>query len=169
MRHEKVSRTARGISSLSATCSKQLYPSSQSNLMVALTCDFSSRLRGPPHKHHVENKHPNQLTHQIPICAHIPLAPSQLPLPHQSQDKAAALATCYFQAIPQSSFRFIRTTLHRATSTKQGITDFLHGQVVNVFIWLSMNFNDMSYTSTAPCVDAFKPIGSQTSKGQPKP
>lgn len=51
-------------------------------------------------------------------------------------------------------------TLHRATSTKQGVTNFLYGQVVNVYIWLRMNFDDMSYTSATPSADALKPTGS---------
>lgn len=72
--------------------------SSFSHLIVGLTCDSSSRLRDSHHKHHVANKHPNQLTHRIAMLAHTLLTPSQLPLIHQSKDKAVALASVISKA-----------------------------------------------------------------------
>lgn len=106
--------------------------SSFSHLIVVLTCDFSSRPRDPHHKHHVENKHPNQLTHQTPTLAHILLAPSQLPLPHQSQDKAVALARVTskpFLHLTKFSSGLAGQLLHQATSTKQEIKNFPYWQV----------------------------------------
>lgn len=138
-----------------------------SHLVVVPTCDFSSRLRDPRHKNHVANKHPNQLTHRIPMLAHIFLAPSQPPLPYPSQDKAVALAhvitkpflhpakfTIGLSGQPPTKQLLQNRELKFPMSTSTGL------------LRLNMNFTDMNYTTAALCMDVPKPKGPQASEGQ---
>lgn len=58
------------------------------------------------------------------MLAHILLAPSQLPLPHQSQDKAVALARVTskpFLHPAKFTSGLAGQLLHQATATKQEI------------------------------------------------